>query len=448
MKVEMTLANRGLLALAALVAAAAGQFVEDSIEVPVHTGIQNLTYNPDADVVYGTTGERDSVIFVIDCATKQIVAIDTVPFPFNFLYDYLDHKAYCPFPGNLETDSLLILDGWNHARIRAVYVGSIVPGWAVWAHDNDRLYMPLFEQDSIQVLDCRTDSVLCRIKVGREPDWLWVNLRHQKLYVADNYDSTITVIDRRTNQVIRTFPSGADDWWIDLGLFSETSDRLLYGPAADDLVALDGNADSIVWVTDLPGSGRAIVEIPELGRVLVACNVRSTVVDSVFAVDIATGAIVNRIGVGNLGHSPRALGRSPVTGLIFCTNSGSDVSVIASDGSRVVATLPVPTAGFVFSPVQRRVFLWNSNMVYVVRDTTTGIAETAQPRWVNRRLAGWVVRGVFVWPEAESGLVIDASGRKVAEVRPGPNDLSRLSTGVYAVVGANGRVATRFVKLN
>ncbi|MCX6842348.1 MAG: T9SS type A sorting domain-containing protein, partial [candidate division WOR-3 bacterium] len=68
----------------------------------------------------------------------------------------------------------------------------------------------------------------------------------------------------------------------------------------------------------------------------------------------------------------------------------------------------------------------------------TGIAER-QPLTANRQpLAATIVRGRLILQSAICNLqsefaLLDASGRRVLQLRPGPNDVSRLPAGVYFV---------------
>jgi carboxypeptidase D len=81
----------------------------------------------------------------------------------------------------------------------------------------------------------------------------------------------------------------------------------------------------------------------------------------------------------------------------------------------------------------------------------TGIAGEPRAPAPHATLAPTVIRGVLHLPPAagnpqSAGVLFDASGRAVLELRPGPNDVSRLAPGVYfARVAAPGGAATRVV---
>jgi hypothetical protein len=82
--------------------------------------------------------------------------------------------------------------------------------------------------------------------------------------------------------------------------------------------------------------------------------------------------------------------------------------------------------------------------VHVIRDTTTAIAEEPAGPALGQREPATFVRGVLRLPEASSpkpqaaSWLVDIGGRKVMDLHPGPNDVSRVPPGVYFVCPASG----------
>jgi hypothetical protein len=82
-------------------------------------------------------------------------------------------------------------------------------------------------------------------------------------------------------------------------------------------------------------------------------------------------------------------------------------------------------------------------------NANVGIAQPTAPEARNQVTAASVVRGVLLIPSTGaigewSGVLLDAAGRRVVELRPGPNDISRLAAGVYFVrsTSACGSIVT------
>jgi len=71
------------------------------------------------------------------------------------------------------------------------------------------------------------------------------------------------------------------------------------------------------------------------------------------------------------------------------------------------------------------------DVVYVIRDTTTGIAEehtAAKPRMPGVTVLGGVMR------VGRAARLVDVTGRTVVQLEAGDNDVSRLARGAYFVV--------------
>jgi len=91
-------------------------------------------------------------------------------------------------------------------------------------------------------------------------------------------------------------------------------------------------------------------------------------------------------------------------------------------------------------PQQNRVYVANfaGSSISVLRDSASGIEETRNAE-VRTSDVATVVRGVLFLPPASSverlasSVLLDISGRQVMALRPGANDVSRLSPGVYFV---------------
>jgi hypothetical protein len=166
--------------------------------------------------------------------------------------------------------------------------------------------------------------------------------------------------------------------------------------------------------------------------------------DSVAVIDMQGDTIVTMLSGGRL---PMSLTWSPFTDFVYCANAGGDVSVIAGDGSRVLKAVTVGNypAVLLAVPEYGRVYVghYGTRLVYVLRDTVSGIEESRKPQAPSPKPTATVVRGVLFLAEASShkpqaASLLDISGRRVAELRPGPNDVRALAPGIYFCTLDNG----------
>jgi hypothetical protein len=85
-------------------------------------------YNPRAGVIYGRRLYEGS-FFAIECSTSRVISQVPLWAPNFIVYDSVDNKAYCTFTSHGE-DSVLVVDGSTHSRVRAVAVpGATRPIW-------------------------------------------------------------------------------------------------------------------------------------------------------------------------------------------------------------------------------------------------------------------------------------------------------------------------------
>jgi hypothetical protein len=107
----------------------------------------------------------------------------------------------------------------------------------------------------------------------------------------------------------------------------------------------------------------------------------------------------------------------------------------------VVATLPPGSQDprcMAWDAIDNRVFQATTSRLYVYRDDFTGVAD--KPVGTRTQRLPTIIRGVLYLPDAVGGErsavsahLLDISGRKVLDLKPGPNDVRALAPGVYFV---------------
>jgi YVTN family beta-propeller protein len=164
--------------------------------------------------------------------------------------------------------------------------------------------------------------------------------------------------------------------------------------------------------------------------------------DNMTVIDGATNSVIATVAAGD---RPRALCYNPTDNKVYCSNSGvANVTVTDGATNSVVATVGVGDWPFDFchNPIQNRVYVGNleGSSISVLRDSGGGIEESFKPQASSPKPAATIVRGVLLLPDAvggerlaESARLLDISGRKVLDLRPGPNDVRALAPGVYFV---------------
>lgn len=154
------------------------------------------------------------------------------------------------------------------------------------------------------------------------------------------------------------------------------------------------------------------------------------------------GAADSIIATTTTGGAPSALCYNPRDNKVYCAGSNS-VAVISGASDQVFGTIEVGESpcDFVWNPVQNRVHVADlvGSCISVLRDSPHPGVFGSGAEVLNRRPgASTIIRGVLYAQKASShkpqaALLLDISGRKVLDLKPGANDVRVLASGVCFV---------------
>ncbi len=456
-----------------------GLFATDSIAVIHGTApevgwvetddeVFTLGSNLAGDEVYAL--DCDGVVLCIDCPSDSVVA-------------RLDYRFSWPFvltwnPGGNRLYGL----GWagvgrlgpgdTVATMSSYIEGTpvLVPSWEL-----NRLYASTF-RDGFWVYDCNADSFTRHVPLvpGAEPTGGLLLSEFHKLYLA--LPGSTAVYDIYADSLL--------GWGHGFGeqLCYNPASGLAYGWSGNSLAAIDPAADTVVASLALLEAEDLVVS-PARNEVYVAAGADP------YNLHIVDGETHRLVGNVELDHRVRALAWVPDLGKLYAIDD-SAVSWVDVVNRRVGVRVPVDAHAIYRPPVlynrrnQKLYFggrdrlcvldcrhdsivyeyelpedpyalAWNSidNRVYagivhdqriwVFRDDLTGVAEDVEVGMPGARTPT-VVRDVLRYEPAVVGSqpaagLHDISGRKVMDLHPGENDVSRLPTGVYFVRTEDGR---------
>lgn len=396
--------NPGLLSTIAAfcitATAAHAQYVEDSIDVG-GAWVGSLVYNSREDVIYGTCEYRG--FFAISCDSNRVVSQFPLYGAFSVCYDSLDNKAFCTYHDWQWNDSLLVVDGSTHSRVKAISI----PGatMAIWDPVLNRVYVSCQNSSQVAVVDCATDSLLTYIPVGDCPIKLYINVPGRKLYVLNYDDHSVSVVDLTANQVVKTISVGG--CYVNAGYYCRRVDKFYCG-GDDEVVVLDGRSDSVVARIPVAAYSTVYAVSGSDKRDVVVASVYGAS-DGLYAIDAATNAADTFF---QSGRATDAIHWSPLSDRFYCTSAfTNEVIVLSGDGRQHLTSLPVANCPFVIaqSPVHKRLYVGhnNSSKVYVIRDATTPWPE-GQPSKPD------TVTGLGLDPNPFRDRVSIVSGTKVA----------------------------------
>ena len=234
----------------------------------------------------------------------------------------------------------------------------------------NRVYVANQADGTVSVIDGTTNTVIATVAVGGEPMALGVNSTRGRVYVANRNDATVSVIDGATNTVIATVPVGDQPFHV--GVNPDT-DRVYIAnrkawPATDGTVSvIDGSSNEVIATIPV-GAAPQKAGVNPITNLIYVPNAEG---GTVSVIDGASNAVVATIPVDDV---PIGLGVNPSTNRVYVSHFDDEtVSVIDGASNAVIATIPVGD-----SPVVVTINL-NSGHVYAANnnDGTVSVIDGA-----------------------------------------------------------------------
>lgn len=418
--------------LALVAAVGQAQYLETMIDLG--RSADELLWNPASNKVY--TSNYDNTVSIIDGATNALIAtIDVPEYPGALALNPHTNRVYCAC---VDDRRLVAIDGETNAIISNIALPGY-PGQAVFSVISNKLYVA-GDDGRVTVIDGRADTVLRTVRLQENGDLLMVwHPTTNRLLCSSAFDSLLA-LDCAGDTVVSRIPTGSSGGGYIWCTRYNPANGLVYAGGWRGTLALTQACDSIV--ARVPGYVYRFCPVPFPNKLyldvwrsqsltaVLDCNSHN-VTDSILT---CVGPMVcdssgSKVYVSYLG-SHDSLGvidarADTVLAMIQCPDTRNDVCWNATNSRAYFATV--------------------TSMVYVVRDTTAAIAEPVASRAAQRRSTTSVVSVGSEWTSTEAGFLLDACGRKVAEVRAGLNRLPGLAAGVYVAVNSNRRVAARLM---
>jgi DNA-binding beta-propeller fold protein YncE len=394
--------------------------------------------------LYYRWGTYHGGVGVIDEQTRRVVTLLSPPQVFDdeLVYSVTSNRAYF-HAGN----GLGVIDGTSDSILRIIEIGDgVVPPFC-WCPDENKVYCYAVAgaRKYIAAVDCVTDSVV------RETDVYDVVYGMQYLgnhrLLCWEYDRLI-LLDCRTDSVLVDTFVGAN-----LYAFAHTGDgEKVYIAHGTRVEVLDASSLSLLTTVDWTwaatrGSNPFLMCSDSTSRMYWFERDQALLEsDSVLAIDTRGDTAVSSMGVGHmqlqgcLDHSGRYIyNPNPVNQVRPFPDSNSLI-VYDTQSDSVAALyehLPVPVSAIPNSD-EDRIYVGCQDVILVYPDAPPGVAETPNPEVRATKSDPTVVKGVLLLPEAaghkpQAASLMDISGRKVLDLRPGENDVRAMPSGIYFV---------------
>jgi len=430
----MSLRSRHCLCAALLllggvfVSAGRSQFLEAVI--PVGDTPTDVLWNPASNKVY-TANNQDGTVSVIAGATNQVIAtVRVADYPTFLCYNSVGNKVYatCGDP-----DWLYVIDGVGDTVIRRVRMRGY-PTTMVFNATMNKLYVLCYDDQMVRVYDGSADTLVAEVWLGFTPGTLlWHPVTNRVFCSLYGTDSVLT-IDCAVDQVTERLAVGSHPYpmcWNPMNDF-------VYVDSDGGIRVLTAAGDSVVDVVAADALCMCFVPYPNK---LYAIANRTEVIDCV------TQAVTD-----SLAYEGNAALCDTIRGKVYSAATyPGQCYVFDARMDTLLTTIPLGTSpqAICWNRTNSRVYIVDAmdDAVYVIRDTSVGIGESGLATLCPRRASACIISGTLSWTGGRPANLVDLCGRVIAELRPGSNDLSRLSPGVYVAREEGSREHTKVVKL-
>ena len=215
-------------------------------------------------------------------------------------------------------------------------------------------------------------TVNASIDVGDQPRGVAVSADGKRVYVVNQLDDDISVIDTATNTVVTTITVGDSPYGV---ATNPSAARAYVTNSADGTVSVINTATNTVATTITVGAGPNGVAVSADGATVYVTNFAGTV----SVIDTATNTVTTTITVGN---DPEGVAVSPDGATLYVTDHVSNsVVVIDTATNTVTTTITVgdTPVGVVVSPDGTTAYVVNnddSDSVSVIDVATNTVVDT------------------------------------------------------------------------
>ena len=227
-----------------------------------------------------------------------------------------------------------------------------------------RIYVANNGNSTVSVIDGATNTVMATVAGVPSPS-VAVNPATNRIYVINLLGPNVQVIDGATNTVVATAPVGINPYGIAV---NPTTNRIyVANRGSNDVSVIDGATNTVVATVAVGLEPCGVAVNTSTNRIYVS-NLSG---NNVSVIDGATNTVTATVPVGT---QPYGVAVNTSTNRIYVANSGStNVSVIDGPTNTVVATVPVGTFpyGVAVNPTTSRIYVTNyaSNTVSVIIDS-------------------------------------------------------------------------------
>ena len=189
--------------------------------INVGGGPEGMAYDPSNGDIYVANNNYNSVSVINNNTVIANISVGREP-----VYIAYDSFNGCMYVTNGGTSNVTVFNATTYQSVASINFSSYGASWGITYNPfNKNIYLVIFSNNTILVINSSTNTITGRIWVGQCPYEILYDPENNYMYVTNDESSDIYVIDSSTNKVIATISLG---YWGQYGYI-----RMPWGMAYD-----------------------------------------------------------------------------------------------------------------------------------------------------------------------------------------------------------------------
>jgi YVTN family beta-propeller protein len=217
------------------------------------------------------------------------------------------------------------------------------------------------------------NMVLATVAVGRAPSGVAVNPITNRIYVCNNKDKTVSVLDGNTRDVLATVKIGGN---LSCVVVNSTTNRIYVGNVSDDTVCvIDGNTNSVIASVGMPYDPYSMAVNPVTNRIYISCGLAT-----IYVIDENMNNVISEVNIDKITWGVAV---NPITNCIYVAIE-HQISIINGKTNTITATIEsgCMRAELAVNAIDNRVYITDAegtnNKVRVLDGRTKKIIATVR----------------------------------------------------------------------
>lgn len=161
-------------------------------EIKIEAGLWGIALDPEKARAYVVSNEKEKV-YIVDLSKKEVIkSIKVGGSPWETAFDKRRNRLYVT---NGDDSSISVVDLETGEETLKVKTEKNLPFDILYSENRDEIYVANSDSDCISIIDAEKLTLKSNVECGDYPYSMGIDDISGKLFVSNNFDGTVSVID-------------------------------------------------------------------------------------------------------------------------------------------------------------------------------------------------------------------------------------------------------------